>query len=289
MPNRVVILIFTHKPGLEWFEEIALKQCFRVLGRYPIRLVCPAGLDLGAYRKIIPDLEADFIPPKWFSSRLNYNRLKILPLLYRRFAQYQFILTYELDAFVFRDELLDWCAKDFDYIGAPWFVGYDSAKPDAPFLGVGNSGFSLRRTQAVLEVLNTWRFIRQPSDVVGEVASSGRPLVRRLASIAKRLVFNNFHPPFTPANTNETNTENIHDDCFWCLQVPKRFPDFKIACIDEAKRFSFEVNPSRVFAECERRLPFGCHKWMTYEPEFWKPHIEQFGYNFPDMETIKTR
>jgi hypothetical protein len=34
----VVILIFAHKLGLEWFEEIALKQCFRCEGFRDVRL-----------------------------------------------------------------------------------------------------------------------------------------------------------------------------------------------------------------------------------------------------------
>jgi hypothetical protein len=274
----VVILIFAHKERLEWHEAIALKQCFRILGKHPIKLVCPRGLNIQAYRNIVPELEVDFIPAKWFSSRLNYNRLKILPFLYHRYAQYEYMLTYELDAFVFRDELLDWCAKGWDYIGAPWFEGFDCARPDAPFLGVGNSGFSLRRIQAMIQVRNTWRLVQEPAHIIKEVRSSGRGFVRMTAAMVKWLLFNNFHPPFTPANTNLVNPANIHDDCFWCLEVPKRFPAFKIASLDDAKRFSFEVNPSRLYAECGGLLPFGCHKWMNVEPEFWREHIESFGY-----------
>ena len=41
-------------------------------------------------------------------------------------------------------------------------------------------------------------------------------------------------------------------------------------------------NPARLFRECGETLPFGCHQWMIYEPEFWKARIEQFGYKFPE-------
>ena len=30
------------------------------------------------------------------------------------------MLIYQLDAYVFKDELLNWANKGYDYIGAPW-------------------------------------------------------------------------------------------------------------------------------------------------------------------------
>ena len=52
--------------------------------------------------------------------------MKILPFLYERYAAYEFMFTYELDAFVFKDELEKWCEQGWDYIGAPWFDGYNN-------------------------------------------------------------------------------------------------------------------------------------------------------------------
>ncbi len=59
MNRKVVILIFAHKPTLQWYEAIGLEQCFRVLGHHPIRLVCPTGLDVSAYRRITPALDVE--------------------------------------------------------------------------------------------------------------------------------------------------------------------------------------------------------------------------------------
>jgi hypothetical protein len=281
MNRKVVILIFTHKSALDWHEKISLEQCYRILGKHPIRIVCPNGLDLSEYRAIVPELKADFIPGHWLASLRAYNRLKILPWLYRRYAEFEFMLTYELDAFVFRDELLEWCNQGWDYIGAPWFEGYHLATPDAPLLGVGNSGFSLRRIQAMIGVRNTWRTVRPFMEIMNEIQSSNRSILRKSVAIAKWLVYNNFHPPFTPANTNCVDTFKMHDDCFWCLEVPPRFPNFRVANLDDAKRFAFEANPSRLYGECGAHLPFGCHQWMKFEPEFWRKHIESFGYKPP--------
>jgi len=271
MKSRAVILIFVHKPTLEWYEEISLRQCVRVLGAHPIRLVCPEGMDIGLYKKVWPDLIADFIAPSWLSSHEAYNHLKVVPLIYRRYSDYQFILTYELDAFVFRDDLAAWCDQEWDYIGAPWFEGYGDATPASKPIGVGNSGFSLRRTDTMLRVLRTVRYQQSPR----ELFNAWRAGKRRLRGVFAALTFrNNFFAPL--------NNFYGYEDIFWCKVVARRFPAFRLAPHDIARRFAFECNPSILYEECGRTLPFGCHKWFRYETEFWRPHIENFGYAWPE-------
>src|SRR6266487_3113686 len=168
MSDKVIIHIFAHKPALEWYEQISLEQCYRVLGRHPIRLVCPTGLDVSAYRRIAPTLKVDFIPSHCLASYRAYNRLKTLPFLYERYAAYEFMLTYELDAFVFKDELEEWCEEGWDYIGAPWFEGYTNATPSSRPIGVGNGGFSLRRISTMLRITHCWKAIRPTPTVYSE-------------------------------------------------------------------------------------------------------------------------
>src|ERR1700760_2530111 len=103
--TTAVVLIFAYKATPDWHEEVALRQCMRVLGRHAIRLVCPEGLNVGAYRAIAPDLAVDFIPAAWMASVEAYNRLHMRPFLYERYADFEFMLVHQLDAFVFRDEL----------------------------------------------------------------------------------------------------------------------------------------------------------------------------------------
>jgi hypothetical protein len=272
MSRRVVVLVFTHKPTLEWHEVIAYRQCFRMLGKHPIRLVCPQGMDTALYRELVPTVEIDSIAPRWLSSLRNYNRLKVKPFLYQRYSAYEFILTYELDAFVFRDDLEAWCDQSWDYIGAPWFEEYSEATLDAKPLGVGNSGFSLRRTEPMIRMSRSLRYQKPP----GELFRAWRAGETRLASVLSSLTYrNNFYGPL--------NNYPGHEDRFWCEVAAPRFPEFKIAPYEAARRFSFEANPRRLFEECGSALPFGCHKWMNHDLEFWKPHLEQFGYSIPDV------
>lgn len=273
MKNSAVILIFVHKPTLEWYEKISLQQCVRVLGTHPIRLVCPEGMDIRRYREVEPDLAVDFISPSWLSSYEAYNRLKIVPFIYRRYSAYRFILTYELDSFVFRDDLLAWCEEGWDYIGAPWFEGYAGATRASKPIGVGNSGFSLRRTGTMLRVMRSLRYQQSPRELV----NAWREGKRRLRGILAALTFrNNFFAPL--------NNYSGYEDTFWCQVVAPRFPAFRLAPHEIARRFSFECNPGLLYEQCGQTLPFGCHKWFKYEPKFWKPHIENFGYEWPEAE-----
>jgi hypothetical protein len=253
-----VVLLFAHKPAPTDFEAISLAQCQRVLGRYPLRLVCPAGMDVSTYTRLAPSLVPEFVDPSWMASVAAYNRMKVFPSLYRRFRKYDFLLTHELDAFVFRDELTAWCREGWDYIGAPWFEGWDKATPQSPFIGVGNSGFSLRRVATCLRISQRAQLARRVAGIWGV-----RRVVSRLGGAAWLRLGRKMDSP---------------EDLFWSCEVPAVVPEFRVAPFDRARRFSLEVNASHVIATHADGLPFGCHAWKRYDPEFWRPHIEACGH-----------
>ena len=263
------MVIIAHKPDLDPLEQISLRQCFRVLGRYPIRVVCPRGLDTTSYREVVPDIVFDFIDPKWQSSYANFNRLKILPFLYKRYRSYRFMLFYELDAFVFRDELSEWCARGYDYIGAPWVD--NERELCLSRLGVGNGGFSLRRIGAMLRVTRSLRWIEPPIGRARRKYWSKSEWLKGVASAVTSATFrNNTFAPF--------NTWGGHEDIFWGDVVPELFPWYRLAPPEDAARFAFELQPRELYEANDGRLPFGCHAWTKYDFEFWKPHIRAEGY-----------
>ncbi len=148
---NILSLKVKYKEKINEFEEISLRQCYKVLGKYPIRLVCPKGLDISYYKSINSKIEVDFIKPIWLSSIPKFSTLLISPFLYHKYRDFEYILFYQLDAFVFHDELDFWCEKEFDYIGAPWL--FPNGAPwwfhnSNNIHGVGNGGFSLRKTKS---------------------------------------------------------------------------------------------------------------------------------------------
>jgi hypothetical protein len=272
MSSPAVILIFGHKPTLEWYEKISLQQCFKVLGHFPIRLICPENLDVREYLAVAPSLFVDHIPGHWLSSLRAYNRLKIMPFLYKRYSQFEFMLSYELDAFVFRDELEYWCSQNWDYVGGPWFEGHASAGPQSKAIPGGNSGFSLRKISSALKVLQTWKTIRPFGEIYREwrevAVFSPRSFCRLAGNLSVR---NCFHHTLNRYSDNE--------DMFWSF-AGERIRDFRLAPSNVAARFSFDCQPKRLYLSQGNRLPFGCHKWMGNDPEFWKPFIAAEGYQW---------
>lgn len=269
MKKPVVILVFAHKPWLDSFEKTALDCCVRILGNHPIKLVCPAGMDVSTYLKVAPQIGVDFISPCWLESLPAYNRLKIDPFLYQRYAEYEYLMTYELDAYVFRDELLEWCGRGWDYVGAPWFEGQLEATRDAAFAGVGNSGFSLRKISSCRRVLARLAVcsriaslfaINNPERLEPRMGIVER-VIRRLLGLEVLEVLELLQQRY------------VAEDLFWCHGVARAFDSFRIPSADEALRFSFEANPDVLLAMNDGRLPFGCHAWMKVRPEFWSNYI----------------
>lgn len=267
--KRVVIVIPVHSANPVPYELVAFKQCFQVLGSHSIRLVAPKGLDLTQYQQaVMPKLEVIFINPDWQSSVLRYNKLKMSRFFYGIFKEYEFMLTYELDAFVFKDELLFWCDKNYDYIGAPWFENYVNAHPDDSIVGVGNSGFSLRKIESVRNILRNI-YYKNPLEY-----NSNK------VTVLKAHLKTPFRWLLNQTKENYTVQKNFHynEDTFFGSVVTTYEQGFKVAPIEDALRFSFEANPSILFGLNHNTLPMGCHAWWRYDLSFWKPYIMAFGY-----------
>lgn len=153
LSTKVAVVVPTHKEELDEFEKISLAQCRKILGKYPLVFAAPEGKNLSFARPC--DLVAYF-PPQFFKDVAAYNRLMMSPQFYEAFLDFDYILIYELDAFVFYDALEFFCALGYDYIGAPW-PAFNPRKTGDKVLRVGNSGFCLRKVKAHYNFLNEQR------------------------------------------------------------------------------------------------------------------------------------
>jgi hypothetical protein len=270
--TRAIVLIIAHKERLTKYEEISLRQCFKVFRDYPVRLICPRDLPTDHYASVVRDIEIDAIHPKWQSTYRNFNLLKMHPFLYDRYRRFEYILFYELDAFVFRDELEYWCDKGYSYIGAPWFEGLSEAVSPR-IVGVGNGGFSLRNTAHCRRGCREYSLIKPPREVIARYWRRGwRKRVTQLPRAVGHLmgVGNNIHYLFKDYQYQE--------DGYWTDVIGNRLAWYEVAGVEEASRFSFEAMPRYLFERNGRRLPFGCHAWPRYDLDFWRPYIEAEGY-----------
>jgi len=268
--NLVATLIIVHKVQPTLSEIASLKQYRKVLGHYPSYLICPKGLDVSAYKTIFPKIKIDYIPSKWQKTYESFARLKIDPFIYKRYRRYKYVLFYELDAWVFRDELKNWCNKNYDYIGAPWFKETNEEENlEKAFVGVGNGGLSLRKTSSLLKVLNSFSYVYTYKECFVYL-NKNKNLSRlsRTVSLLKN---------FTIANNTFWLFNNFKsgEDVFWGLYISRKFDWFSIPNYNEALKFSFEKRCKESLKHLNGQLPFGCHKWENEnEISFWKDYIK---------------
>lgn len=248
-------------------ELISFKQCFEVLNKHFIRIIAPIGLNLDCYKEVVDSFETIYIDPIWQSNIFMYNKLKLSSFFYDLFKEFDFLLTYELDAFVFKDEIEYWCQKNYDYIGAPWFSGFSESKTNE-IIGVGNSGFSLRKVSAMRKAIRNIYF--------DEKSYSLQSKKLQIKTIIKKILF--FVDVFRKENKTIQNSEHYNEDWFIANVIPKYLKKYTIAPTEEAIQFSFEVNPNYLYSLNNSKLPMGCHAWVKYDFEFWKSHIANFGY-----------
>jgi hypothetical protein len=269
MMKRACVVVPIYKSQWTAYEQISLSQCIKVLHNYDIFLVMPERLEADLKdHQLIREQKLGYktFANAFFRDIPAYNRLLKSPGFYKAFLDYEFMLIHQLDAFVFKDELHNWCDLNYDTIGAPLFEGHDFAGKDSAIVGQGNGGFCLRKVKSCYDVVTRYRRLNFKREFEGPVA----PFYLRWYRFIKHdLLFNWSGYPFQPI---------INEDLFWAELVPKVFPDFKVPKPAKAIGFSFEVNPGLLFARNGHELPFGCHAWWKYDLEFWRKHIEAYGY-----------
>lgn len=265
MDKKAVIIIPFYKDNISANEGIALAQCFKVLSAHHIVAIKPEKLVLPAAVTQYPFFSITSFDDSFFAGVSGYNRLMMSPTFYGAFVDYEYALIYQLDAFVFKDELLHWCTQGYDYIGAPWItpvkrnifkvikkgIQYyihtrynilENGLPTAKHLEykVGNGGLSLRKTRVFYDLCFTQK-----------------------------------------AKIDEYNRKSHHyfnEDIFWSVEVNRKRRVLKKPGYREALKFSFEMHPERAFIINHQQLPFGCHAWEKYI-DFWRPAFRQQGYD----------
>ena len=247
----VTIGIPIHKLEPDALEQVSLRQCFKVLGNYPVTFIVRHDLaDTGWYERFAKEnskTNVYFERFEWDGFR-GYSMLMLAPHFYERFLGYEYILIYHLDAFVFEDRLKEWCALGYDYAGALVFnkTWERKSPPLLKLLGLhlpdnlGNGGFSLRKTSTM------YRNVRRFGFLVGFFSKRNHVFL---------------------------------EDVFICHNLKKVNPALRIPKRAEMGKFALEYVylPEDNFS-ASGQLPFGCHGWPQYQPEFWKPYIRQYGH-----------
>lgn len=152
--KRCVIVVPIHREFLMESEEQSFLQLLKVLGKYDICLLCSTSLNISRYTQLAGDKELSVkrFDDYYFNGVEKYCQLVSTPFFYEAFSEYEYMLIYQLDAWVFSDELEAWCDKGYDYIGAPIFIKWFVERKRQ----VGNGGFSLRKIDSIIKYLKKY-------------------------------------------------------------------------------------------------------------------------------------
>ena len=274
MPNNhkkpVVITIPLYKSELTENEKCSLIQCIAVLKKHPIVLVCGKNLDISKYEEIFKSHKKEFSCERFDDSNFknidSYSKFCLSDFFYERFTNYKYLLIYQLEAFVFKDELEDWCAKDFDYIGAPWNLEVLEKMTHTKFECGGNGGLSLRKIETMLKLMkfnlkNKTIYTRKSYKDIFNLYKKRKP-ISNLLNTPKHIyiyIFQNFI--FKEFVTNE--------DLVIAKFAKKFINDFKFAPKEEAAKFSIESFCEYFYELNRKTLPFGSHNYFSHL-DFWE-------------------
>lgn len=278
MPNPLeisCIVIPCYRTELKPSEQVALERCLSILNRHPIIVAKPAGLNLSSLLRRYPALGAESFPDQYFDSIGSYNRMLLSDEFYARFAKYQYMLLYQLDAFVFSDQLIDWCNQGYDYAGAPWLPR--QTPPN-----------DLHRLRADVR-RKMYRLINR-TDRSGTglhhaqydyCSGNGGFSLRRIG--AMRQALRDFSARLEPYL--ELSHYSRGEDIFFSVEANRYRTTVKTPSLMQAVSFAWESHPNVAAALNGGKLPFGCHGWDKLHREAWRPIFAELGYSLDTMLT----
>lgn len=241
----VAVVIPIHRVDLKTEEWMTVQHNVELLSGVDIIAVVPERLDITTLPTCLNRAKLQRIPNRWMTegSLRGYNEMMLSAEFYQLFINYTYILICQPDAWLFRNELDVWCAKGYDYVGAPWWrrgiwslplLRYLFPKNRRLYGKVGNGGLSLRRVDSFLKTCQTQQsriqhYLRQTHHMYGE-------------------------------------------DVFWAIEPI----NFRYPTMAEALQFSFDTRPQRCLETNHNQLPMGCHGWLKPQNiDFWKHYIPQ--------------
>jgi hypothetical protein len=256
------VVVPVYRTPLSDDERVSMRHLEHFLPEAEKTLVMPETLDFGrqGYR------EERFVPA-YFDGLAAYNRFMLSKDFYARFAEYDYILVYQLDAIILSSDIERFLALGVDFLGAPW-IAYDGG--GAPYLtGVGNGGFSLRRVSAFRRLVESRVPTSTPRDYYRRIYS-GAPVGRRLVGLCKaglkglgvrNTIRSAIARPFGP------------EDEFIAAHAESYSPGFALGSIDHALAFAFEREPRFCLKRASGHMPLGAHAWGRYDRSFWEPYL----------------
>jgi len=286
MANHVptcCIVVPVHSEKWTETEGKAVDRCLDKLSQYDFVFVHKRSLDISRILEMntLNRLKAKsitFIPVDdcWLYSVATYNTLMLSQWFYELFTSWDYMLLFQLDAWILGGDLESWLLRGHSYIGAPW-ANPLSSQTFSISHGVGNGGLSLRRVQDMLKILGSLRYKLVPVFSPSELASEGLLFQQYLDYhiLLRPLVFSKRFGRVLLRSTGHHNTLNyfarvgVNEDFVLSLYAIKVFKWLDLPLVADAAKFSVETNPEYFLGLCGKVTPFGCHGWEKHGRQFY--------------------
>lgn len=263
--TKNIIVIPIYKTELSNFEILSVQQAIKILSKNnALCFVHPKNFDTQFYTNNFKLIQYYYsFDDFYFKNLEGYNKLLLSVDFYNQFKDFDYMLLYQTDAYIFEDNLAYWCSKNYDYIGGIWFEGYiKDVSESTNFLAPGNGGFSLRKIKSFIKVLcsNEKYYTLKQSKNKTKTHIKNFFKHKKLSSIAE-----------TAKKTNQ------NEDIFF-VEVSKSITNFSVPSTEEALFFSWDRCPDYLFKKY-KKFPMACHAWFREDIiyknnlKFWRNHI----------------
>lgn len=147
--NKCCIVIPIYEEKMSPDELISFNSISRNCeGSYDIYFVGNSCLDNEYWKRVCQrhSIKPIMLDDSWFESICSYNKLCLNPDFYRIFSNYKYMLIFQLDGYMFYNDLESFVKLNYDYYGALHY---------SPYLKCGNGGISLRKVSKMISVLES--------------------------------------------------------------------------------------------------------------------------------------
>lgn len=251
MSKQVKVIIPFYREELNKYERASLANTMNILSAHPIVWLKPAGLNLKEFTEIYPEAEIMEVSSQWLGKEngvTGYNIMMMSEGFYNLFTDTEYILICHLDAWIFRDELSQWCQKGYDLVAPPW--------PER----IRYKYFPLKQFMHFQQRLSPERIFR--SQLFGKIGNGGLSLRNVSACHMACRQYADKIDFFL--------SKGYYEDVFWAL-IPKNlhYPTYKVAL-----QFAYDTQPKLCHRQNHQQLPMGCHGFMHKSRiQFWKQFI----------------
>ena len=148
--NRCCIVIPSYREKLEGNDKLSFDRCIEIFGKNrPIKVVIPDNISTDFYDSYGSLIEIIRVDGKNMESVDSYSNMLCNKDFWKLFTDFEYILIYQTDCWIFEDKLDYFIDMGYDWYGAPW-----------PFWNnqVGNGGLSLRNVSKMIEIVNSYTY-----------------------------------------------------------------------------------------------------------------------------------